>query len=74
MPEVTNDLIYEVLKQLQIGQAEIKADLRDTKSRLASIEGYIATLHTDTARQSIRVDQLELRLERMESRLNLRDA
>ena len=74
MPEATSELIYEILKQIQIGQAEIKADIRDLKSRLASIEGYIATPHTDTARQSIRIDQLELRLERMESRLNLRDA
>ena len=37
MTEATNDLIYEILKQLQTGQSEIKADLRDIKSRLASI-------------------------------------
>ena len=37
MTEATNDLIYEILKQLQTGQSEIKADLRDIKSLLASI-------------------------------------
>jgi hypothetical protein len=74
MAEVTNELMYEVLKQLQIVQSEIKGDTRDIKARLASLESYIATMHGDTTRQSLFLDQLQKRIERIETRLNINDA
>lgn len=73
MSEADNSLIYEVLKSLQAGQTDVKNDLRDIKGRLASIESYIATMHGDSTRQTVRLDLLEQRLERLETRLNLKD-
>ena len=62
MREVTNQLMYEVLKQLQAGQSDIKADVRDVKARLASIESYISTLHVDQTRARISLDDLVARV------------
>ena len=50
MPEnVTSELIYEVLKQLQVGQAEMKADIREMKARITSIDTRLGLVHTDMA-------------------------
>jgi hypothetical protein len=48
MTEADNGLVYEILKNLQAGQTDVKNDLRDIKGRLASIESYIATMHGDS--------------------------
>jgi phage shock protein A len=74
MTAITNELMYEVLKQLQAGQGDIKSDVRDVKSRLASIESYIATLHGDQARTGSRVDDIIARIERLEKRAGLVEA
>ena len=73
MTQITNELVYEILKQLQAGQGEIKADVRDVKSRLASIENYIATMHGDQAPTGIKVDDVIARIERLEKRTGLLD-
>jgi len=72
--QVTNELMYEILKQLQAGQSDAKADMRDIKSRLSSIESYIATMHGDQARTGNRVDDIIARIERLEKRAGLLDA
>lgn len=73
MTQITNELVYEILKQLQAGQGEIKADVRDVKSQLASIENYIATMHGDQAPTGIKVDDVIARIERLEKRTGLLD-
>ena len=73
MVEVTNELIFEVLKAVQADASATKSDIRDMKARLASIESFIATLHTDSTRQTIRVEELQERIERIETRLDLND-
>lgn len=64
-------LILEHLKALRTEQAAVRADLRDIKARLLSIEGYQAAGHMDSTRQSTRLEELEQRLERIETRLGL---
>lgn len=53
---------------------ELRADVRDIRGRLTSIEVSAANLHGDFAGQSGRIDRLESRLERIENRLDLRNA
>lgn len=49
-------------------------NLREIKQRLWSVEVSVAHLHGDFAAQSDRIDRLESRLERIEQRLDMRDA
>ena len=77
---VTSEVIYEILKQLQAGQTEIKSDLRDIKGRQTSqdnklglIHGELAALHIDLVGLSGRMDRLENRMERVDIRLNLNE-
>lgn len=62
--EVTNDLIYETLKQIQATQARHSDDLREIKERLGILEMQYASL-------SRRVDKIEERLDRVERRMDL---
>jgi hypothetical protein len=52
----------------------MRDDVREVKRRLTSLEVSVANLHGDFAGQSARIDRVELRLERIENRLSLRDA
>lgn len=47
MADITNELIYEVLKSLQQGQAEIKAGQQDLKVELQAIRGHMLAFQTD---------------------------
>jgi predicted nucleic acid-binding Zn-ribbon protein len=79
--KITNELIYEVLKSIQAQVAIIREDMESMKTRLTSQDsrlGHIlnaaADLHSDIAEVSGRMDRLESRLGRVETRLNLSDA
>jgi hypothetical protein len=74
---MTNDiqnLIFEHLRAMRVDIATVKADTRDIKGRLSSIETYIATMHGDQARTSTTLDNLTERVERLEQRTGLVDA
>lgn len=62
--EVTNDLIYETLKQIQGTLARHSDDLREIKERLGILEMQYASL-------SRRIDKIEERLDRVERRMDL---
>lgn len=70
---VTNELIYEVLKQVQAHVALLRNDMDSVKSRLTSIDTRLGLVHTDMAHQADRLDRLESRMGRVETRLNLTD-
>jgi hypothetical protein len=81
MAEITNELIYEVLKSIQAQVAIIREDMESVKtrltlqdSRLSHIHSAIADLHADIAEVSGRMDRLDSRMGRVENRLNLTDA
>ena len=71
MAEITNELIYEVLKAIQGHITHLREDMEIVKGRLTSIDSKIGTLHTDLANQSSRIDRLELSIDRVNNRLNL---
>jgi hypothetical protein len=74
MTEITNQLIYEVLKQLQTGLAEIKVTLAGHTRQLLRIREDINALRSDDLRHETMQAQMDTRLERIERRLNLSDA
>ena len=81
MTEPTNELIYEVLKKLQLDTADIKLALVDhtrqflrLREDMAAVRDDINNLRRDDVRyESIQL-QMDTRLERIETRLNLTDA
>ena len=81
MTEITNELMYEVLKQLQAGLADVKTILSDHTIQLLRIRddvnqtrNEINSLRGDDLRIEAMQARMELRLERIERRLNLTDA
>jgi hypothetical protein len=75
MADNIDNLIIEHLKalrnELRDTRNAIQADLRDIKARLSSLVSHQAATHFDSARQSVRLDDLDLRIERVERRLEL---
>ena len=47
MAEVTNELIYEILKQLQSDVAGVKEALRETNASLNAIRIHLLGVHQD---------------------------
>jgi hypothetical protein len=74
MTEITNQLLYEVLKHLQTGQADIKSALADHTRQLIKIREDINNLRSDDLRREALQAQIDVRLNRIETRLNLNDA
>jgi uncharacterized membrane protein len=54
MADVTNDLIYEVLKSVQAQVVLLRDDMNNVKARLTSIDTRLGLVHTDMAHQSER--------------------
>ena len=74
MAEVTNELLYEVLKKLQEGQNNLFDRLGDVAARLGSLERQSAGLRDAVVRLDGRLDRVERRLDRIERRLELTPA
>lgn len=67
------NLILEHLRALRTDMSDIKADVRDLKLRMSSIENYMAIFHLEIARHGSKFDEVDARIERIERRLQLRD-
>jgi septal ring factor EnvC (AmiA/AmiB activator) len=81
MTEQTENLILEHLRAMRADIGAIKDDVREIKSRLTSLEAAVAGLRRDSANlfgdvveSHVRHDRLVERIERIERRLDLRDA
>ena len=80
MTHNTENLVLEHLKHFQTGQRRIEHKLDEHTQRLGRIEIALAGLRRDVAHdeeswaeQSVRIDNLTQRLERLERRLNLNE-
>jgi hypothetical protein len=75
MAEVTLELMYEVLKKLQEGQARIIETQADhSRRQLIQVRQDINNLRSDDLRRETMQAQMDMRLDRIENRLNLHDA
>ena len=62
--EISNEVLFETLKAIQVTLARHSDDLREIKERLGILEMQYASLST-------RIDRIDARLERVERRLDL---
>jgi hypothetical protein len=74
MAEVTNELMYEILKRLRPDMAELKEGQRQTNARLNALTTHVLGLHQDVANIYATMTRHELRLERIERRLEIAEA
>jgi tetrahydromethanopterin S-methyltransferase subunit G len=74
MAEISNELIYEVLKQVQqrLGRVDDKVD--ELKSEMNALRGHMISLQQDTHNIYGVLGRQDARLERIERRLELSDA
>ncbi len=70
MTEVTNELMYEVLKKLQVDMSQVKDGLGEVRQEIVALRLAQLAMNTDIhniygvlARQDGRLDRIERRLE-----------
>jgi hypothetical protein len=73
MADVTNELIYEVLKRLQEQLVNLNDGQRDMREELRALRGHSLAMQTDVSNIYHILNSLERRAERIERRLELRD-
>jgi len=80
MAEVTNELIFDVLKQnkarmthLEDGQQEIKGRIGSLSEQMRGLASSLGAAHTDTGNIYLSLDKLDQRVHRIEKRLELAD-
>jgi tetrahydromethanopterin S-methyltransferase subunit G len=71
MTEQVENLILEYLKAIRVDIALIKARLDDLTARVTSLENHVAIIVGDILRMNTRFDHLEMRIDRIERRLEL---
>ena len=71
MTEPTNSLLLEHLKRIQTELSEVKRDVRDVKSEIVSLRTIMGEFLKADARREGSIATLELRVERIERRLDL---
>ena len=73
MAEVTNELIYEVLKNLQTRLANVELVAIEHSHGLNAIRGHLASAQTDSTNVYSILTRIDQRLDRIEKRLELRE-
>jgi hypothetical protein len=74
MAEPTNELMLEILKEIQKDVAQIKATQADHTRQFIRVREDINNLRGDDLRRETIQAQMDTRLARIETRLNLHDA
>ncbi|HTV54287.1 MAG TPA: hypothetical protein VMI06_05165 [Terriglobia bacterium] len=67
------DLVLEHLKRIQADMAEMKRDIRELKGTCSTTLGIVGELVKSEAREQARFSELEVRIERIERRLDIHD-
>jgi len=71
---VTNELMFETMKQIQAKLAEILSEIHDIKADNRALRTHMAGFMQSEVATSSTVAGLQVRIERIERRLNLNDA
>ncbi|MEL6913334.1 MAG: hypothetical protein AAFP13_02410 [Pseudomonadota bacterium] len=76
MPEdnVTNELLLETLKAMQTKLGEISSDVQDVKTDLRGVKGHMAAFMQSEVAQDGAMAAIQLRLDRIERRLDLSES
>ena len=70
---VTNELIFSVMQKMQFDMSEMKFDVRDLKVRMTMVEEHLGSSIIAISGVNSRLDRLNDRVERIETRLDLTD-
>ena len=73
MTEVTNELMYELLKRVHHEQSELRMDVSEIKTELNVIRGHMIGIQTDIHNIYGILGRHDERLDRIERRLDLRE-
>jgi len=73
VPEVTNDLVYELLKLMNHDLSELRQDVSEVKRELNVIRGHMVGIQSDIHNIYGVLARHDERLERIERRLELRE-
>ncbi len=73
MADVTNELMYELMKRVQADISDIKLGQRELKSEVNAMRGAMISLHQDMHNIHTALARHDLRLDRIETRLELRE-
>lgn len=73
MADITNELMYELLKRIQGDISGLKEGQRDLRQEMSSLRGQFHLLQGDFNNLRSTVGHMEIRLERIENRLELRE-
>ena len=71
MAEATNDLIYEVLKSIQLDVGRLRTDMREVKSEVQAVRSYVMGVQQDISNIYATLGDHGERLDRIETRLGL---
>lgn len=70
MAEISSELVYEILKKIQedtaahkLGLAEIKSELQAVRGHMLAMQQDIHNLYMSRSRDELRLDRIERRLE-----------
>jgi hypothetical protein len=73
MADISNDLMYELLKRVHADIADLKLGQRDIKAEVNAMRGAVVVLHQDIHTIHTTLARRDLRLDRIENRLELRE-
>ncbi|MBX3567598.1 MAG: hypothetical protein KF914_06040 [Rhizobiaceae bacterium] len=73
MPEVTNELMYELMKRMHHDLSELRMDVGEVKREINVIRGHIVSIQTDIHNIYGVLARHDDRLERIERPLELRE-
>ena len=71
--EVTNELMYETLKKMQTDLSSVKVTVGEVKSEITAMRGYVYGIQGDISNIYAKLARHDLQLDRIESRLELRE-
>lgn len=74
MVDITNELIYQVLQKIQGDISGIKHEIKEMKASITGLREQLHAAEGNYLRQERLMAGLDLRVERIEHRLNLNDA
>ena len=73
MAEITNELMFEVLKEIQSNQKDMKAQLHSIREEIGAVRTHMAGFQTDIGNLYSAQVEMSKDLERVQARLNLTD-
>jgi chromosome segregation ATPase len=74
MADEPDNMVLVYLRRLDEKVDQVRDDIRELKTRMGRVEVSLADVHGQLAEHSVRFDRLGARLERIERRLELREA